>query len=134
MSDWIGPNMYHIVSALGDTLFVDLNGGSAKEDAKVEIWYLLPLPRSYTNHKPELTTYVRNFKPNTVVSMGPWEFVYLGIGDNMKEEYHLINREAGTLLTAPCKPRLLPSFASTDTDYQANSQSRGEISRDCEPS
>ncbi|GIZ45465.1 hypothetical protein CKM354_000863000 [Cercospora kikuchii] len=79
MSDWIGPNSYYIVSREKDTVFIDLSGGSATSDNKVQIW-----------DGPGRTN------PNSI-----WHIVHLGIGSTGRYEYHFLNRKSGTYLTSP---------------------------------
>jgi hypothetical protein len=99
MSDFIGSNLYYIVSPLDNELRIDLAGGNKKDGTAVAVWYAVAaLIR--TSQPFELTdSPCRNKsadKHNT-----QWHFVYAGIGKSKKEEYHILNRSSGTYLSAP---------------------------------
>ncbi|CAK1362927.1 hypothetical protein CB0940_04926 [Cercospora beticola] len=75
MSDWIGANTYRIESYIDRRAAVALSGGDKADGTKVVMW----------NNDPRWND--------------RFEFVYAGVGQSGKDEYHIINRNSGTYMT-----------------------------------
>ncbi|CAI7625247.1 unnamed protein product [Penicillium viridicatum] len=87
MSDFIGPNVYTVVTRLVDKR-LDLDGGKKEDGTKLQLLYTIPESRRPTNeHKPFDNT---QYGPNQ-------RFVFAHVGD---DEYLIINDRSGTYLTA----------------------------------
>ncbi|PPJ51608.1 hypothetical protein CBER1_08957 [Cercospora berteroae] len=75
MSDWIGANTYRIESYVDRRAAVALSAGGKADGTKVVIWN------------------------DDTAKNDHFDFVYAGVGQSGKDEYHIINRNSGTFLT-----------------------------------